>query len=52
VDLTNVLCLIILVRQIERKSIIVWLHIEKLPEGIFLAASDEIEGLVEQVRTD
>ncbi|MFZ1978980.1 MAG: DUF1902 domain-containing protein [Bacteroidota bacterium] len=30
---------------------IVKLHIEKLPEGVFLATSDEIEGLVAQGRT-
>ncbi len=30
---------------------IVNLHIEKLPEGLFLATSDEIPGLVAQGRT-
>lgn len=30
---------------------IVNLHIEKLPEGIFLATSDEVQGLVAQGRT-
>lgn len=30
---------------------IVNLHIEKLPEGIYLATSDEIQGLVAQGRT-
>ena len=32
----------------ERK---VRLHIEKLPEGVYLATSDEIQGLVAQGRT-
>jgi predicted RNase H-like HicB family nuclease len=27
------------------------LHIEKLPEGVYLATSDEIQGLVAQGRT-
>jgi predicted RNase H-like HicB family nuclease len=27
------------------------LHIEKLPEGVFLAASDEVQGLIAQGRT-
>ncbi|HRX16333.1 MAG TPA: DUF1902 domain-containing protein [Spirochaetota bacterium] len=27
------------------------LHIEKLPEGVFLATSDEVQGLVAQGRT-
>jgi predicted RNase H-like HicB family nuclease len=30
---------------------IVHLHIEKLPEGLFLGTSDEVEGLVAQGRT-
>jgi predicted RNase H-like HicB family nuclease len=30
---------------------IVQLHIKKLPEGVFLATSDEIQGLVAQGRT-
>lgn len=30
---------------------IVNLHIEKLPEGVFLATSDEVQGLVAQGRT-
>lgn len=30
---------------------IVTLHIEKLPEGLFLATSDDIQGLVAQGRT-
>jgi predicted RNase H-like HicB family nuclease len=30
---------------------IVNLHIEKLPEGVYLAASDELSGLVAQGRT-
>lgn len=30
---------------------IVNLHIEKLPEGVYLATSDEIQGLVAQGRT-
>lgn len=30
---------------------IVNLHIEKLPEGLYLATSDEIQGLVAQGRT-
>ena len=30
---------------------IVNLHIEKLPEGVYLATSDEIQGLVVQGRT-
>ncbi len=30
---------------------IVSLHIEKLPEGLFLATSNEVEGLVAQGRT-
>jgi predicted RNase H-like HicB family nuclease len=30
---------------------IVKLHIEKLPEGIYLATSDEVQGLIAQGRT-
>lgn len=30
---------------------IVRLHIEKLPEGLYLATSDDVEGLVAQGRT-
>jgi len=30
---------------------IVNLHVEKLPEGVYLATSDEIQGLVAQGRT-
>ena len=30
---------------------IVKLHIERLPEGVYLAASDEVPGLVAQGRT-
>ncbi|MHB9101031.1 MAG: hypothetical protein ACYC2E_05930 [Sulfuricella sp.] len=30
---------------------IVNLHIEKLPEDVYLAASDEVQGLVAQGRT-
>ena len=30
---------------------IITLHIEKLPEGLYLATSDEIQGLVAQGRT-
>ena len=30
---------------------IVKVHIEKLPEGVFLATSDDVEGLVAQGRT-
>ena len=30
---------------------IVHLHIEKLPEGVYLATSDEIQGLIAQGRT-
>ena len=30
---------------------IVKIHVEKLPEGIYLATSDEIQGLVAQGRT-
>jgi len=30
---------------------IVNLHIEKLPEGVYLATSDEVQGLVAQGRT-
>ena len=30
---------------------IVRVHIEKLPEGVYLATSDEIQGLVAQGRT-
>ena len=30
---------------------IINLHIEKLPEGVFLATSDDIQGLVAQGRT-
>jgi predicted RNase H-like HicB family nuclease len=30
---------------------IVTLHIERLPEGVYLATSDEIQGLVAQGRT-
>jgi predicted RNase H-like HicB family nuclease len=35
-------------RTVER---IVTLHIEKLPEGVYLATSDDIQGLVAQGRT-
>lgn len=30
---------------------IIQLHIEKLPEGVYLATSDEVQGLVAQGRT-
>ena len=30
---------------------IIKLHIEKLPEGVFLATSDDIQGLIAQGRT-
>ncbi len=30
---------------------IINLHIEKLPEGVYLATSDEVQGLVAQGRT-
>lgn len=30
---------------------VVHLHIEKLPEGVYLATSDEVQGLVAQGRT-
>jgi predicted RNase H-like HicB family nuclease len=30
---------------------IVQLHIEKLPEGVYLATSDDVQGLVAQGRT-
>ena len=30
---------------------IINIHIEKLPEGVYLATSDNIQGLVAQVRT-
>lgn len=30
---------------------IVKVHVEKLPEGVFLATSDDVEGLVAQGRT-
>jgi predicted RNase H-like HicB family nuclease len=30
---------------------LVKLHIEKLPEGVYLATSDEIQGLIAQGRT-
>lgn len=30
---------------------VIQLHIEKLPEGVYLATSDEIQGLVAQGRT-
>ncbi len=33
------------------KHHIVNLHIEKLPEGVYLATSDEVQGLVAQGRT-
>ena len=33
------------------KHRIVNLHIEKLPEGVYLATSDEVQGLVAQGRT-
>lgn len=32
-------------------EILVKLHIEKLPEGVYLATSDEIQGLIAQGRT-
>jgi predicted RNase H-like HicB family nuclease len=30
---------------------VISLHIEKLPEGVYLAISDEVQGLVAQGRT-
>ena len=30
---------------------LIQLHIEKLPEGVYLATSDEVQGLVAQGRT-
>ena len=30
---------------------LIQLHIEKLPEGVYLASSDEVQGLVAQGRT-
>jgi predicted RNase H-like HicB family nuclease len=30
---------------------IIQLHIEKLPEGLYLATSDEVQGLIAQGRT-
>ena len=30
---------------------VIQLHIEKLPEGVYLATSDEVQGLVAQGRT-
>ena len=30
---------------------IIQLHIEKLPEGVYLATSDDVQGLVAQGRT-
>jgi predicted RNase H-like HicB family nuclease len=35
-------------RPMER---VIQLHIEKLPEGVYLATSDEVQGLVAQGRT-
>ncbi len=35
----------------EEMERIVKVHIEKLPEGVFLATSDDVEGLVAQGRT-
>jgi predicted RNase H-like HicB family nuclease len=31
---------------------IVNLHIEKLPEGVYLATSDDVQGLIAQGRTE
>ncbi len=39
---------------LERKSSVehlIQLHIEKLPQGVYLATSDEVQGLVAQGRT-
>ena len=39
------------VRNIGAMERIVRLHVEKLPEGVYLATSDEVPGLVAQGRT-
>jgi len=47
--LTKRISLIIFEKKIIEK--IISLHIEKLPEGYYLATSDDIQGLVAQGRT-
>ena len=37
--------------MLDRKERIVRIHIEKLPEGVYLATSDDVQGLVAQGRT-
>ena len=37
--------------MLEVQERIVKLHIEKLPEGVYLAASEDVQGLVAQGRT-
>ena len=37
--------------MLDMKERIVRIHIEKLPEGVYLATSDDVQGLVAQGRT-
>ena len=37
--------------NISNQERIIHLHIEKLPEGVYLATSDDVQGLVAQGRT-
>lgn len=37
--------------MLEMRERIVRIHIEKLPEGVYLATSDDVQGLVAQGRT-
>lgn len=39
------------VDSVPNMESIITLHIEKLPEGVYIATSDEIQGLVAQGRT-
>ncbi len=41
----------IVVDMLDSMEKIINLHIEKLPEGVYLATSDELQGLVAQGRT-
>ncbi len=40
-----------IIEKINQMERLVILHIEKLPEGVYLATSDSIQGLVAQGRT-
>ena len=48
--LTNPVCFCTFEKNIEMERIIN-IHIEKLPEGLYLATSDNLQGLIAQGRT-